>query len=84
MSLKNKYEELNNLSKDCIEKIVNINQEYLKSDSMDYPYDEVDNMLNKYNLLYNKVIKQKNSFSFFFLIKKCKISLHYHHGMLLW
>lgn len=84
MSLVKKYEELNKLSEECVKKIMSINQEYLKSDSMDYPYDVVDNMLNNYNSLYNKVIRKKNSFINILLCKFSSKKEELLHSMLVY
>lgn len=84
MNLVKSYEELNKLSDELVSSIVNVNSDYLKSDSFDYPYDFVDNMLNKYSSLYNKVIRKKNSFINLFLSKFSSKRLEWLNSMIVY
>ena len=84
MNLVKSYEELNKLSEELVSNIVNINSNYLKSDSTDYPYDQVDGMLNKYNSLYNKVIRKKNSFGNLILSKFSSKRLEWLNSMIVY
>ena len=68
MGLVKDYSELNKIANDVVKKISDINEKYLNSDG-EYPYSEVNELINKYDMMLGKILKKKYSFVSEFLNK---------------
>ena len=65
MRLVKDYLELNKIAKEMVKEISEINEKYLNNDG-NYPYDEVDKLIDKYDAMLQKLLKKRySSFSEF-------------------
>lgn len=60
MSLVNSYVELNRVADEMIATIKNINERYFNED-IEYPNNEISMFLNKYDVMFKRVIRKRNS-----------------------